>query len=603
MAITFGHHLLNEAIPAGYRPEGVYTKKKLQTAMTRLAKEHPDKYPQVITEVKALGDMFATLDGVSVGLDDVAPLYKERNAIMHPAIQDFKKAKTRDERIAVVAKTQDKLIEHAAAHPGTMGMMARSGSRGNQLQLMRAVAGPAAAADEHDHIQPWLTTNSYSEGLKPSEWWATAREARMAEVKTRVEVTEPGDLSKTLSNNTSDQVVTIGDCNTHNGLHFATSDAAILDRYLAKPTGGFPYNTLITPRVVSQLVKQNVTHVIARSPMTCEAREGLCQHCVGINVQGRHSPIGENIGIRAAHAMGEPLTQLALNAKHGVRVSGENPLDIKGLEGFKMLIESPESFKNKATLAPKDGHVHAVTAAPQGGHYITVGTNKLYAAHGLQPLVKPGDKVFAGDALSAGVPKPDEVVRLKGLGAGRDYLVNQLGKIYKSSGVDVDRRHYEVLAKATLNHLNIDEVSDADSAEHGLIRGDRINYNQFVNVIADKAKQRTVDTALGHHLGEGVLHHLAGTKITEPMVDEFKRAGVTHVKTTMNAPLVSPLTAPATRNPLYNPDFLARLGHRYLKQTLLEGAHEGHKSNIHGTHPVPGLVFSTEFGEGISGRY
>ncbi len=571
--------------------------------MLRLAKDNPEQYVKTIVEVKRLGDAFATSSGISVGLDDIAPMYKSRDAITRPALAQMKKATNRADKVKIVAAAQNELIQHAMTHPGTMGDMARSGSRGNALQLMRAVGAPAAAADEHDDIQPWLTVRSYAEGLRPSEWWAAGREARMAAVKSTKEVSDPGDLSKTLINNSSDQIISEADCGTHNGLNFSTDDSHLLDRYLAKPVDGFHYNDLITPRVIAALRKLGVKSAIARSPMTCEADVGVCQKCMGLGVTGTLPKIGENVGIRASHALGEPLTQLALNAKHGVRVSGENPLDIGGLEGFKMLIESPANFKNKATLATSTGKITHVTAAPQGGHYVGLGGENHYVAAGLKPLVAVGDHVHAGDVLSEGIPKPDEVVMHKGLGAGRDYLIERLGGIYRGAGIDIDRRHFEVIAKSTLNHMTVEDVDDKDSAEHGLIRGDIINYNKFRNVIANHIETASVKDSVGRHLGEGVLYHMAGTLITEPMAKEFARAGITNVKVTMRAPLVSPVMSPATRNPLLNPDWIVRLGHRLLKQSLLEGAHEGHKSDIHGAHPVPGILFSTEFGEGDSGRY
>jgi DNA-directed RNA polymerase subunit beta' len=571
--------------------------------MIRLAKDDPERYVKTITEVKRLGDDFATTEGISVGLDDIAPLYTQRNAIVTPALAAVKRAKTRKQRVAIISDAQDKLINYAKKHPGTMGEMARSGARGSALQLMRAVGAPAAASDEKDEIQPWLTVHSYAEGLRPSELWATGREARMAAVKSNIEVTEPGDLSKILVNNTSHQVVTITDCNTTNGLSFDAKDPQILDRYLAKGTGTLKANTLITPRVQSLLKTQRIKKVITRSPMTCEATDGICQKCLGLNPTGKLNPLGDNVGVRASQALGEPLTQFALNAKHGVRISGADPTEIGGLTGFRAILESPTSFKNKAALAPTSGTIDAVTTAPQGGHFITLAGDKMHVAQGLDPLVKRGDKVQAGDVLSKGVPRPDEVVKLKGLGAGREYVVSQLGRIYADNGINVDRRHFEILAKSTLNHLKIEDIDDKDSAEHGLVRGDIIDYNKFKNIIANSVEELPITKAEGRHLGEGVLHHLAGTKITDPLVSELRRAGVKKVKVTMRAPVVSPVMAPATRNPLLNPDWMVRLGHRYLKQSILEGAHKGQTTDIHGTHPVPGVVFSSEFGEGTQGRY
>lgn len=595
--------MLDEVIPKGYQPDGVYTKKVLFNNMVRLAKEDPTTYTKTITQVKHLGDTFATHMGISVGLDDIQPEYAQRNAILKPALAQIKKAKTKEDRQQIILKAQDKLIDQAITHPGTLGDMARSGARGTSLQLMRSVWAPVASNDERDNVQDWMTTHSYAEGLRPSEWWATNREARMAEVKSRLEVTEPGDLSKILINNTNDEIITTPDCSTHNGILLPLTDAHIIDRFTARTEGSLPRNTLVNARVLALLKKNKITQIMVRSPMTCEAPQGICQKCAGLNTTGHAHSIGDNLGIKASQSLGEPLMQLALNARHGVRASGADPMGISGLEGFRLLLESPETFRNKATLAPESGIITSIVKAPQGGHYISVNTTRAYVMEGLKPKVAVNSHVNKGDILSEGVPRPAEVVELKGLGAGREYLVDKLHGIYRDSNIDVDRRHFEVLAKSLLNHVQIDDVDDDASAEHGLVRGDIIDYNRYRNIASDHVKHTALDSAEGHYLGGGVLHHLVGTQITAPMVAEFKEAGLTKVPTSIKAPLISPITAPATRNPLLNPDWLVRLGHRYLKQSILEGAQKGQTTNLHGTSPLPGLVYSAEFGEGAEGLY
>src|SRR5690606_17639271 len=124
----------------------------------------------------------------------------------------------------------------------------------------------------------WLITHSYSEGLKPSEWWAANREARMAAVKSTLEVAVPGDLSKIIVNNTSDQVVTKQDCGTHNGVRMNVDSNELLDRYTPAPE-----NKHITTRALSDLRKhaRERPTITVRSPMTCEAHPGVCQLCMG----------------------------------------------------------------------------------------------------------------------------------------------------------------------------------------------------------------------------------------------------------------------------------------------------------------------------------
>jgi hypothetical protein len=146
-------------------------------------------------------------------------------------------------------------------------------------------------------------------------------------------------------------------------------------------------------------------------------------------------------------------------------------------------------------------------------------------------------------------------------------------------------------------------VDDDDSAEHGLVRGDVIEYNKLRNIAGSKSVHTPIDSSEGKYLAEGALHHLIGTRISQPMIDELKEAGYSKIQTGFKAPIVSPILQPATRNPLLNPDWLVRLGHRYLKQSILDAAQKGQTADIHSLSPVPGIIFSSEFGEGPDGQY
>jgi len=589
---TLGHLLFEDAIPQKYRPQGTYTKGALYKSMLTMAKDDPALYAQTIVKVKNLGDEFATMEGISVGLDDIAPIYKARNAIMAPALKKMQNTTNRVERQGIVSDTQKKMVDYAKTHPGTMGDMARSGGRGNMVQLMKAVGSPVAANDEQDKVQPWLITKSYSEGLSPAEWWVANREARMAAAKSTIEVSEPGDVSKIIINNVQDQVVTMHDCHTQNGVRLPVTSPEIRDRYRAKD------NKLITKALADDM-KKSGGFVLVRSPMTCEASTGVCQMCMGNGVTGKLNAIGDNVGIRAAHAMGEPLVQLALLAKHGARTAGGTS-GVSGLEGFRAIIETPASFKNKATLAPVDGTVESITAAPQGGTYVTVSGTRAHVPPGVKVSVQRGDKVHAGDVLSAGSPRPDEVVHHKGLGAGREYMIDQLGGIYRDAGIDVDRRHLEILAKGALNHVRVDSVEDND---HGIVRGDIVDFNRFKRLVGESHTSVSLSDAEGKFLAVAVQEHLPGTQVTPGLIQDLKRRGVQKVTVSSINARVTPIMAPATRNPLLNPDWLVRMGHRNLRQNLIEGAGMGHTTNTSSTSPVPSLIFNPRFGEGTAGRY
>ncbi len=252
----------------------------------------------------------------------------------------------------------------------------------------------------------------------------------------------------------------------------------------------------------------------------------------------------------------------------------------------------------KAALAEHDGTVTKIEKAPQGGSYVWTDQTRHYVAPDLRVTAVVGQRVEAGDVLSTGVPKPDEIVRAKGLGAGRKYLVDTLHATYKNAGADVDRRHLETLARAVLNHVYV--ADPGEDNEHGFLKGDIVNFNRYNKAIAEHSKQLPIAEAVGETLGGNYLHFTTGTRITPSVIDVFKKHGINEVHVATVGPRVEPVMKPASRSPLLNPDWMARLGHRYLKETLLSGAHRGDTSNLHGYNPGPAYAAGATFGEGTA---
>jgi len=593
---SLGEHLLDEILTAEQRGKGPLTKTRLQQLLVEIAKKSPEKYPEIVTKLKRLGDEIATLDGVSVGLNDIAPDKVQRDAVLAPFLKEFHTTKDK-ERVLIDA--QGAMLTHTKANTGVMGEMVRSGGRGNAAQLMRTVSAPVMARDEKNQIVPWFIPRSYSEGLKPADAWVAGNEARINAIKSNISVVEPGDLAKILINNMGDKLVTIPDCGTKNGVAMSAHDPHVIDRYLAATAGRFPAGTLVTPQVARSLPADG--QLVVRSPMTCEAPHGLCQKCQGLDMTGRPHTLGTNVGMRAAQALAEPLTQFALNAKHGGRVSSarSGAPTAEGIKGVRQLLEIPQSFLHKATLADHDGKVSRVENAPQGGHYVWVDDTRHYVAPDLMVNVKAGQHVEAGDTLSTGVPRPDEIVRHKGLGAGRKYLVDTLHNVYRDAGADIDRRHLETLARSVLNHVHITDPGEA----HGFVKGDIVSYNRYATEAATTSRRIPLKDAVGEMLGKAVLHFTAGTRITPSVRDELLRRNVKEVDIAEHAPIVEPFMRPASRTPLLNPDWMARLAHRYLKESLLAGAHRGDVADLHSYSAVPAYAAGTEFGEGAEGRY
>jgi DNA-directed RNA polymerase subunit beta' len=594
---TLGRMLINDLLPDEHKVSGPLTKKSFYKMLDTMSRETPDVYVRVVPELKRLGDRFATTEGLSVGLDDITPDYKDRDSSLEPFAKRFDAAKTDKIRSQIAEEAHGTMQEVAMRNPGTMTMQVRSGARGKPSQYTSIIATPTYARDGKGNTEPWLIRRSHSEGLSPADNWVAGNEAILNTINTYTAVSEPGELAKVLVSNMSDIIITEDDCGTTNGVFVATLSASALDRYLAKEVGGFKHNTLITSLNQPKLAKISPT-ILVRSPMTCEAGDGVCQKCQGLNEKGSTHDIGTNVGVRAAQAMAEPLTQFALGAKHGARTAKDERIVVRGIQGFRQITESPQQFINKAVLSQLNGKVERITPAPQGGYYVVVNGQSHYVTPNLLVTVKVGDVVHAGDTLSQGIPKPDEVVRLKGLGVGRQYLVDTLVGLYKDQGKELDPRHFELLAKGELNYVRI-----LKDPSRNFIPGDVVSYNVLRKELKQGTKIVPVDDADGETLGKAYFHFYVGMRVTPQIQAYLKQQGIKEVIIAPRAPEVEFVMKAATRAPLLNPDWMARLSHRNLKTTVMQATHFGESSDIHGVHPVPAYIMGTEFGQGSQGRY
>jgi hypothetical protein len=201
-------------------------------------------------------------------------------------------------------------------------------------------------------------------GLRPADAWVAGNEARINAIKSNISVVEPGDLAKILINNMGDKLITMPDCGTTNGVAMNARDGHAVDRYLAKPAGAIAAGTLLTPQILQKL---GDTTLIVRSPMTCEAPHGICQKCQGVSPTGQLHRIGTNVGMRAAQALSEPLTQFSLNAKHGGRISTkeEDAKKPEGIKGVRQVLEVPQSFMHRATGGAQRNRLEDRTSAPR----------------------------------------------------------------------------------------------------------------------------------------------------------------------------------------------------------------------------------------------
>jgi len=296
----------------------------------------------------------------------------------------------------------------------------------------------------------------------------------------------------------------------------------------------------------------------------------------------------------------EPLAQAALNTKHQGGAHSGDKKAYAGLSFIEQVLQSPESYPEKAAVSELAGTVTSVEEAPQGGTYITIDDTKHYVLPQYKATVKVGDEVEAGHQISEGLIDIDDIVATRGLGEGRKAFVSTLGQVLADSGIAAHKRNLETFARSAVNHIQINDLDGSGD----YLPDDVAYYSDYVNsyVPSKEAKMRSVDSAVGKYLEEPALHYTIGTKLTPSMIKDIQNAEIDKVYTSDTEPAFSPILKRLTAAKHDDPDWLVRMSTSYLKANLSAAAASGLDTNTKNTtHYAPALAGNTpEFGKTIT---
>ena len=199
--------------------------------------------------------------------------------------------------------------------------------------------------------------------------------------------------------------------------------------------------------------------VLIRSVLTCKSSQGVCIKCYGEDLANRTEvEIGEAVGIIAAQSIGEPGTQLTMRTFHTGGVAGGDIT--QGLPRVEELFEARKP-KNCAIIAEIDGEVSWGEPDKNGLRVIVItpsdsdnqNPREYSIPFGINPLVKEGDFIHAGDNITDGPKNPHDILRICGLKETHRYLVKEVQKVYKSQGVEINDKHIEVMVRQMLHKV------------------------------------------------------------------------------------------------------------------------------------------------------
>lgn len=220
--------------------------------------------------------------------------------------------------------------------------------------------------------------------------------------------------------------------------------------------------------------------------------------------------------------------------------------------------------------------------------------HQYYVPSGFDVKVKVGDKVEAGDILSDGIVNPADIVKYKGIGEGRKYFVDTMHRTFDEAGMGVNRRNFEVIAKAAVDHVKVTHPEGlGEYLPEAVVSYQAIEKDYHPR---PDAKHVRIDLAKDKYLEEPVLHYTIGTKLTSKMIDHIKKNGIESVYVHDLPPPFEPEMQRLLDVPAHFPDWAHQLYSTYLEKRLINAVNTGMASSLKGPSPILGLAYAKDFG-------
>ena len=363
---TVGRVLFNQIVPkeVGYVNE-VLTKKSLRAIINNILKitDFPTT-SAFLDKMKDLGFKNAFEGGLSFSLGDIL-IPDQKKDLIATAIDQVEEIKmnynmgliTNNERynqvIDVWTNTNATLTEIVMTRMtedkdgfNSVYMMLDSGARGSKEQIrqlsgMRGLmAKPQKAGSSGGEIIENPIVSNFREGLSILEYFISTHGARKGLADTALKTADAGYLTRRLVDVAQDVIVMEEDCGTLRGSEVSALKKneeiveTLSSRILGRTSLHDVYNIdtgeklvaadeVIQEEAAEAIEKAGIENVEVRSPLTCEARTGICASCYGRNLAtGKQVQKGEAVGVVAAQSIGEPGTQLTLRTFHVGGVAG-----------------------------------------------------------------------------------------------------------------------------------------------------------------------------------------------------------------------------------------------------------------------------------------
>ena len=520
---TVGRLLFNSILPKDYPFVNGEVKKK---ELGRLVDDVIRIYgllqtPAILDKLKNFGFQFATRSGVTFSFSDLA-VPKDKDAIVEAARVESQEIGeqyengllTHEEKMRLVVEIWQKAIGDiekeilpALDKNSSVYTMVVSGARGSARQLSQMAGMKGLVTNTKGEVIEFPVTSSMKEGLTPIEYFTTTHGSRKGLTDTALKTAHAGYLTRRLFDVAQDIVVAEADCGTKTGITVRRQRSSGIEADLTKLVSGrvlakdveakgtiWKRGTLLTDDDARTLQDAGVTEAVVRSPMSCMSERGICQKCYGADLATREIiDIGEAVGTIAAQAIGEPGTQLTMRTFHTGGIATIGGDITHGLPRVEELFDKRPP-KAAAVLSQVPGDVveivddlgkKTIHILPDADHGSKAKDRIAYEVPFRRiAIVKVGQHIDKGDAVTDGSINLDELFELGGPSRLQEYMIDEVSKIYDLQGAPVSHKHMEVIIKQMFSRVRI-----ADSGDSKYVPGEVVELGSVVTLNRELAEE------------------------------------------------------------------------------------------------------------------
>ncbi len=480
-------------------------KKQLKKILEKCINIHgATKTAETLDAIKSLGYKYSTRAAMTVSISDmtVPPQKKviiaEAEARVEEISKNFRRGlMTEDERYKAVIDTwkeadddiTDALLSGLDKY-NNIYMMADSGARGSDKQIKQLAGMRGLMADTSGRTIELPIKSNFREGLDVLEYFISAHGARKGLSDTALRTADSGYLTRRLVDVSQDLIIREVDCCEGKEISGMVikgfSDGnEVIESLEERITGRYSCDTIcddngeiivkanhmITPRRAAKIMATSKikdaglnAKIKIRTILTCKSHIGVCAKCYGANMStGEAVQVGEAVGIIAAQSIGEPGTQLTMRTFHTGGVAGDDIT--QGLPRVEELFEARKP-KGLAIIAEFGGIVTIKDTKKKREVIVTnneTGEAKAYLIpYGSRIKVMDGDTLEAGDELTEGSVNPHDILKIKGVRAVQDYMIQEVQRVYRLQGVEINDKHIEVIVRQMLKKIRIENSGDSE---------------------------------------------------------------------------------------------------------------------------------------------